>query len=125
MIWLSALNGAEGYSSYFDVRELDIRCRNRTCSGLVSGIVGVGSLEFWGDIRIGQEDSVQLLPICSDDGMVETIPDRVDQQQLQRELLAEVRDLLQGLENSKLAPAPRRWHSGGAENIQKDCCLAA
>ncbi len=125
MIWLSALNGAEGYSSYFDVRELDIRCRNRTCSGLVSGIVGVGSLEFWGDIRIGQEDSVQLLPICSDDGMVETIPDGVDQQQLQRELLAEVRDLLQGLENSELAPAPRRWHSGGAENIQKDCCLAA
>ena len=125
MIWLSALNGAEGYSSYFDVRELDIRCRNRTCSGLVSGIVGVGSLEFWGDVRVGKEDSVQLLQIYNDDGVIETIPDGVDQQLLQRELLAEIKSLLEGFENAEFTPVPRRWHSGVAEKTQKDCCLAA
>jgi len=53
MIWLSPTSGIEECSIYFEIRDIDLKCRGDVTSGVVRGLLGDGSCELWGEVFLG------------------------------------------------------------------------
>ncbi len=116
MIWLPASEYSEEQNSYFDIRDMDIRYRNQAYAGRVSGVLGIGPVEFWTEVRIGEEEDIQVLPVYHDSGEVESVPDSVDLNELHRVLRDEVNRILEQCLPGAGRPAPHNWQPNVAES---------
>lgn len=95
MIWLSSPQGNSERSIYFDIRNIDLAWQERRPSGSVRGVIGDGGSEIWGEVRLGPEDSVQLLPVWHENGDLETLADGLDADLLALELVTATRGFLE------------------------------
>ncbi len=95
MIWLS-LPDAANKSFYLDVRDILLDPEKEVPSGTICGTVGDGTSELWTEIRLGGEESAQLLPVLHDNGKIESFTGQVDEVLLQKELISSVKGYLFG-----------------------------
>lgn len=94
MVWLSSNCGLGQYSLYFDIRNVDINYQDGMVSGVVSGLVGNGVCENWGEVFLGVNESARILPYWDGTGEVEQLTDYVDEMGLQAELIGEAKNYL-------------------------------
>jgi hypothetical protein len=109
MIWLSPTQGIHESSVYFDIRDIDLQYHGDFVSATVSGLVGDGSCEIWGEVFLGHDDSAHFLPMWTENGEVETLSGVIDEVLLQKQLVDEVKIFL--LEKGIIGyidPAPQR-----------------
>ena len=106
MIWFPTFEQNFTQNCYFDVRDVDIRYRYKTFNGMVTGVLGIDSDEFYTEITIGPEYDIQIFPVWNDDGQIENIPDTVNQEELKVALAAEVKKLLPGMRASTYQVLP-------------------
>jgi len=125
MIWLPASDYTEEQSSYFDVRDMDIRYRNHSYSGMVSGVLGLGCTEFWAEIRIGNEPDIKILPVYHDNGEIDSVPDSVDLKALHRVLRDEIKRMLEQCFQSAGRVVPHHWQPNVAESPGDSLSAAA
>ncbi len=118
MIWLSPTSGTEECSIYFEIRDIDLKCRGDVTSGVVRGLLGDGSCELWGEVFLGHDESAQILPVWTESGEVESFSAAVDEPLLQQQMLSEVKILLQKIDTMRdHNPVDHRFNSG----LSKDC----
>lgn len=87
MIWLAPMSGTEEGSIYFDIRDIALQQIGNGTHGVVSGLLGDGQLELWGEVHLGRSSYVQILPLWTDDGQVESFAVTVDEGLLKEQLL--------------------------------------
>lgn len=116
MIWLSPAAGKQECSLYFDLRDIELRRTGQGLEGAARGLIGDGQCELWAEIEFGQTAKVQILPLWSEDGVVEGFDDSVDETLLAEQLLASLKELLAGLGQfsapERLQHAPVTYRSG-------------
>ena len=118
MIWLSPTSGTEECSIYFEIRDIDLKCRGDVTSGVVRGVLGDGACELLGEVFLGRDESAQILPVWTENGEVESFSAAVDEPLLQQQMLSEVKMLLQKLDTIRdHNPIGYRLNSG----LSKDC----
>ncbi|MCF6265544.1 MAG: hypothetical protein L3J57_03240 [Desulfuromusa sp.] len=101
MIWLSPASGTKECSIYFDIRDIDLQCSGAESTGVIRGLIGDGSCEFWGEVFLGDEEYAQILPVWSESGGIESFSDAVDQSLLLEQMLSEVKSLLQRMNSAR------------------------
>ena len=121
MIWLSPTSGTEECSIYFDIRDIDLKWRENTTSGVVRGLLGDGLRELWGEVFLGAEESAQILPVWTENGEVESFSSVVDESLLLEQMLAEVKTLLPRMGYGRKNFRSPDWHNSDVAM----CCLAA
>lgn len=94
MVWLSSNCGSSQYSLYFDIRDVDLKYQNGMISGVVSGLVGNGVCENWGEVFLGGNESAQILPYWDDSGEIEQLTDYLDEEVLLDQLIREAKTYL-------------------------------
>jgi hypothetical protein len=97
MIWLSANAGTEERSVYFDIRDIDLQCTGSAVSGLVRGIVGDGQCEYWGEVCLGEDPQVKILPFWEEEQEAAEIENQLDLQMLKVRLAGTVAGIFHGI----------------------------
>jgi hypothetical protein len=94
MVWLSSNCGSNQYNLYFDIRDVDLKYQNGIISGVVSGLVGNGVCENWGEVFLGTNESVRILPYWDGTGEIEQLTDYLDEEVLRDQLIYEAKTYL-------------------------------
>ena len=94
MIWLSPNSGVRQRSVYFDVRDIAIHRNGGSVEGLIQGLLGDGQQELWGEVTLGREPRVNILPTWSEENGVETFDEALDEADLKRQLLGALNQAL-------------------------------
>ena len=87
MIWLSPKFGAGQRSVYFDVRDVAVRRSGNCFEGSIQGLLGDGLQELWGEVTLGNEPQVNILPLWSEEHGVEGFDEVLDEADLKQQLL--------------------------------------
>lgn len=93
MIWLSPMAGTEEGSVYFDIRDIALQQTDNGTDGLIRGLLGDGQREIWGEVQLGKNAQVRILPWWTDDGQVESFSAAIDEELLKQQLLEAVQKL--------------------------------
>ncbi|MDB4470861.1 hypothetical protein N9063_01105 [Deltaproteobacteria bacterium] len=93
MIWLSPMTGTEEGSVYFDVRDITLQQTDNGTDGLIRGLLGDGQREIWGEVQLGKNPQVRILPLWTDDGQIESLSAAIDEELLKEQLLDAVQKL--------------------------------
>ncbi len=91
MIWLSPMTATGEGSVYFDIRDISLQPTGNGTDGLVRGLLGDGQREVWGEVQLGHQPQVRILPLWTDDGQVEELAPDIDEELLKKQLLEAVR----------------------------------
>jgi|GEM_PF-2029290 len=106
MIWLSPMAGTHECSLYFDIRDIDIRRTGNGTEGMISGIVGDGCREFWGEVSLGEALQVNILPFWDGEEQPARFDEAVDLHLLKQQLAESVAKVFS--EIGRLSAA-QRW----------------
>ncbi len=90
MIWLSSNSGIEQGSIYFDLRNVEFHFTGSRLEGLIQGLLGDGQNEFWGEVKIGADSEVKILPLWTEDGEIEELLPHIDEEDLKQQLLGAI-----------------------------------
>ncbi len=93
MIWLTPMTGTEEGSVYFQIRDISLRQNGAESCGLISGLLGDGHHEVWGEVELGRQSQVRILPLLTDCGQVENLSAAVDEELLKTQLLDAVQEV--------------------------------
>lgn len=93
MIWLSPTTGTEEANVYFEIRDIALQPTGDGAAALIRGLLGDGQREIWGEVQLGRNAEVQLLPCWTDAGEVESLIAAVDEDLLKEQLLEAVQKL--------------------------------
>jgi hypothetical protein len=91
MIWLSPMTGTGEGSVYFDIRDINPQPTGNGTDGLIRGLLGDGQREVWGEVQLGKQPQVKILPLWTDDGQVEELAAEIDEELLKKQLLEAAR----------------------------------
>ena len=94
MIWLSPMAGTEEGSVYFDIRDIALQSNGNQTQGLIRGLLGDGQQEVWGEVQLGKNPQVRILPVWTEDGALESLSAAVDEELLQQQLLETVQKVI-------------------------------
>jgi|GEM_PF-3038305 len=94
MVWLSSNCGSNQCNLYFDIRDVDLKYQNGVLSGVVSGLVGNGVCENWGEVFLGTQESARILPYWDETGEIEQLTDYLDEKDLCDQLILEAKSYL-------------------------------
>ncbi|SHI52292.1 hypothetical protein SAMN02745165_00302 [Malonomonas rubra DSM 5091] len=103
MIWLSPMTGTEEGSVYFDIRDISLQPTGRGTDGVISGLLGDGQREIWGEVHLGSQPQVRILPLWTDDGQIEELSLAVDEELLKQQLLESVQNVFSTVERWAVA----------------------
>lgn len=90
MIWLSPMTGTAEGSVYFEIRDIMASQQHNTGASLIRGLLGDGQREIWAEVQLGENPQVQILPLWSDAGQVESLSAEIDEELLKDQLLEAV-----------------------------------
>ena len=124
MIWLAPMSGTAEGSIYFDIRDIALQRIGNGTQGVVSGLLGDGQLELWGEVHFGSSPQVQILPLWSDDGQVENFAVSVDEGLLKEQLLEAVRKVFTRVADFAQLETPLMGDSEQLDFHQKQYSLA-
>lgn len=93
MIWLSPATGTEEVNVYFEIRDIALQPTGDGAEGLIRGLLGDGQREIWGEVQLGRNAEVRILPCWNDEGEVESLTEAVDEDVLKSQLLEAVQKL--------------------------------
>ena len=85
MIWLSPMTGTGESGVYFDIRDISLQPTGNGTDGLISGLVGDGHREIWGEVQPGKQPQVRILPLWTDEGQVEELAAEIDLELLKKQ----------------------------------------
>ncbi len=109
MIWLSPNSGTLQGSIYFDMRDIEFRRTGSNIEGVVQGLLGDGQRELWGEVKIGADPQVNILPLWTEEGLVESFSDHIDEADLKQQLLDAINAAFASFGSMS---APDQLHSG-------------
>ena len=110
MIWLSPMAGTEECSVYFDIRDIGVRRTGSTTEGVVSGIIGDGSCELWGEVTLGEKSQVNILPFWDEGEPPGSLDEAIDLASLKTQLAEAVARVFSGIGQ---LTAGERFSGGG------------
>lgn len=93
MIWLSPMAGTEEGSVYFEIRDIALQQTGTERNGLIRGLLGDGQLEICGEVQLGKNPQVRIIPVWTETGEVETLSAAIDEELLKEQLLEAVQRL--------------------------------
>jgi hypothetical protein len=106
MVSLSSVSEAGG-TLYLEIRRIELRGGQTDASYRINGIVGDGCAEAWIKVELGESVMVEIVPICDESDMSETLDERVGAGELKRLVLEALTQVYFCVES---APQ-RRWPS--------------
>ncbi len=69
MIWLSPMTGTEEGSVYFEIRDIALQHLGNKRNGLIRGLLGDGQREIFGEVQLGNNPQVRIIPVWTDAGL--------------------------------------------------------
>jgi len=122
MIWLSPMAGPEECSVYFDIRDIGMRRTGRNTEGLVSGIIGDGCSEFWGEVILGETPQVNILPFWEAGEPPGSFAEAIDLPALKAQLADAVAKIFSGIGQ---LTAGEQWSFGVANSTRSPVKISA
>ena len=99
MVSLASVSGAGGFL-YLEIRRVELLEDRGNTSYLIDGMVGDGCDEAFIRVELSESTIVEIIPICGDDGLGDSLDERVGRAELTRLILDALRQIYFCIESS-------------------------